>query len=433
MQLHRSILLAAVLLLPAQAAIAQTASPSIVAGLKDGPGVLARLIAEALSANPEIQAARSELEAARHRVGPAGALEDPMLEVGLLNVPTESWRLNREDMTMKMLGLAQKLPYPGKRALRQGVAQKDALSVEHGLRETTNRVVRELKVAFLDLGLAIESARQLKDTTHVLEQFRRIAESRYAVGQGTQADALKAQTQLAKMSEELLRMEREIPAMEAELARLLGRNGASTPIPAPLPEMISTSLDLSELRKVASAQRPQLLALRELADKADLSIDLARTEYQPDFDLRFAYGQRENMLDGTRRPDMFSITVAINLPIWGREKIEPRVAEARAMRDQARSMYLAQQNETFARLRQQVAIAEQNRQSVRLYDTAILPQATLAVESALASYRVNRADLLMLFDSQMSLFSYRIGRAAAVVAYNKALAEVAHLIGAPQN
>lgn len=393
---------------------------------------LRRLVAEALSANPEILAARSEVEAARMRVAPAAALEDPMLEMGLLNVPTDSWRLNREDMTMKMLGLAQKLPFPGKRGLRRNVAEKDVLSLEHGLRETGNRVAREVKLAYFDLALAKETSRQLRDTTLVLDQFQRIADSRYTVGQGTQADAFKARTQLAKMSEELLRMEREIPVMEAELARLLGRAMSAATFAASLPEPPSAGPDLAALREAAQRQRPQFLALREMVDKADLSVDLARREYQPDFDVRLSYGQRENMLDGTRRPDMVSLTVAVNLPIWGREKVEPRIAEARAMRDQARSMLFAQENETFAKLRQQTALLEQSRQSVRLYDGAILPQAALAVESALASYRVNRADLLMLLDSQMSLFSYRIGRATALAAIHKAHAEIEQLVGSPQ-
>ncbi len=393
---------------------------------------LRRLVEEALSANPEILAARSEVQAARMRVAPAAALEDPMLEMGLLNVPTDSWRLNREDMTMKMLGLAQKLPYPGKRGLRRNVAEKDVLSLEHGLRETGNRIAREVKLAYFDLALARETSRQLRDTTLVLEQFQRIADGRYTVGQGTQADAFKARTQLAKMSEELLRMEREIPVMEAELARLLGRAASAATFAASLPGPPAAGPDLAALRESAQRQRPQFLALREMVDKADLSVDLARREYQPDFDVRLSYGQRERMPDGARRPEMVSLTVAVNLPIWGREKVEPRIAEARAMRDQARSMLFAQENETFARLRQQTALLEQSRQSLRLYDSAILPQAALAVESALASYRVNRADLLMLLDSQMSLFSYRIGRATALAAIHKAQAEIEQLVGSPQ-
>ena len=91
---------------------------------------LQELIAEAVRNNPEIRAASNEAEAARQRVSPAGALDDPMLEAGLINVPTDSWRLNREDMTMKMLGLAQRFPFPGKRALRREVAERDAGTAE---------------------------------------------------------------------------------------------------------------------------------------------------------------------------------------------------------------------------------------------------------------------------------------------------------------
>ena len=389
---------------------------------------LKALVAESLKGNPEILAAHNEAEAARQRIAPAGALDDPMLEAGLINVPTNSWRLNREDMTMKMLGLTQRLPYPGKRALRREVAAQDAKTVEQGYRETINRVAREVKLAYFDLGLAIETARQLGETTRVLEQFLRIAEARYNVGQGTQADVLKAQTQLAKMSEELLRMQREIPVLQAELTKLLGR-AALAPISASLPPLSEATFDLPALSEAALRQRPQLIGLRHVIDKGEAAIELARKDYNPDFDLRLSYGQRQNGPEDMRRSDMISLTVAINLPIWRASKIEPRIAEAHAMRDAARSMYQAQENETVAKLRQQAAMAEQSRRSARLYDTAILPQALLAVESTLVSYRVNRADLLMLLDSQMSLFNYRIGRAAAVVNLNKALAEIEYLTG----
>ena len=93
---------------------------------------LRQVVTEALQNNPEIQAARMEREAAQHRVAPAGALDDPMLEAGFINLPTNSLRFDREDMTMKMIGLSQRLPYPGKRGLRQDVATKDAETVGYG-------------------------------------------------------------------------------------------------------------------------------------------------------------------------------------------------------------------------------------------------------------------------------------------------------------
>jgi cobalt-zinc-cadmium efflux system outer membrane protein len=415
-------LLAAALATPAFAQIAAASAPAAASRLGS-------LVAEALQNNPELRAAAKEIEAANQRVRPAGALEDPMLEAGFINLPIESLRFNREDMTMKMLGLSQKLPYPGKRALREQLAAKDAETLGYGLSETRNRVVREVKLAYYDLALADETVRLLQGNRQILEQFMRTAESRYAVGQAAQAEVFRAQTQLGRMSEELLRMERERPVTEAELVRLLGRRGYAVPIAVELPGLRETALELEALQQAALNERPQLLGLQSAIERSAKALELARKEKEPDFDLRFSYGQRERDLENMRRGDVFSLTVAMNLPVWRKDKIEPRIAEAQALREQALEMLQAQQDEVLVRLRQQVAVTEQSRKSVHLYETAILPQARLAVEAALAAYQVSRVDLLMLLDSQMTLFSYEISRARELVNFNKALAEIELLAG----
>jgi outer membrane protein TolC len=392
---------------------------------------LPALIAEALEKNPEIQAALREREAASHRIAPAGALDDPVLEAGIINAPLASSTFNREDMTMKMIGLSQRLPFPGKRGLRKEVAARDAESVGHGYQETVNRVVRDIKIAYFDLGLTLERTHIVEKNKLILEDLLHIAERHYGVGIGSLADALKAQTQVSRMTDELLRLAREKPVVEAELIRALNRGAtAAAPAPAPL-QLGEETLSLESLREAALAQRPQLLALQSIVARNDKALELTRKNYYPDLDVRLSYGQRDNMLDGTKRPDMVTLTVAMNLPIWRENKLEPRVMETLALRDQALDLYQAQRNEVDARLRQQVAMAEQNLRSARLYQTAILPQARLTVEASLSAYRVNRVDFLTLLDSQMTVFNYEISLATAIASYNKALAEIDLLTGKP--
>ena len=394
-------------------------------------GALSRLVAEALERNPEIKAAAHEREAAGKRVSPAGAFDDPMLEAGIVNIPFPATSFRREDMTMKMLGLSQRLPYPGKRGLREELAGKEAEIIGFGYHETTNRVVREVRTTYVDLRLVLETTRIVERNRSVVEQFLKTAEARYAVGQATQSDVLKAQTQLSKMVEELIRLDRERPSMQAELERAIARTIREDEIDAaPLPAR-EVSLDLAALRERAEQSRPQILGLRGTIARAEKAIALARADYYPDFDVKFAYGQRDSMPDGARRDDMVSLTVAINLPIWRERKRDSRVAEALAMRDQATEMLRAQLNEIAAKLRQQVALVEQTVKSVRLYETGILPQARLAVEAALTAYRANRVDFLTLLDSQMAVFNYEISRAQATASFHKALAEIDLLTGEP--
>jgi len=389
---------------------------------------LDELVAEAVRGNPEIQAARREWEAAQNRVSPAGALDDPMLEAGVVNLPVQSLSLRREDMTMKMIGLAQRLPYPGKRTLRREMAEKEAEAAASSYQDIVNRTTREAKVAYFDLGLVDESERLVQKNRRILEQFLAIAEARYAVGQGSQADVLKAQTQLSKMLDELIKLGRERPMFEADLNRALGRVTSPRSVTTRPPRAREVALRLEDLRELARAHRPQLLAQRSTIERSAKAFDLARKDYYPDFDLRFSYGQRDNFQD-MRREDMVSFTVAINLPVWREAKRDPRVAEAQAMRDQAAQMYEARLNEINAMLRQQVVTAEQALKSVRLYETGILPQARLAVEASLAAYQVNRVDFFTLLDNQMTVLNYEIAYAASLAGQNKALAEIEFLVG----
>ena len=85
---------------------------------------------------------------------------------------------------------------------------------------------RDVKVAYFELGFIDESLRLAESNRRVLEQYLSIAEARYGVGQGTQADVLKAQTQVSKMLEELIKLGRERPMLEAELNRAAGRGAA---------------------------------------------------------------------------------------------------------------------------------------------------------------------------------------------------------------
>lgn len=394
-----------------------------------GEPQLAALVDEALANNPEIAMARSELEAARQRVSAAGALDDPMVELGVINAPLGSLNLRRDDMTMKMLGLGQRLPFPGKRGLRRAVASADADSVGLALRETSNRIERDLRVAYEELSLNAESRRIVIRARGALEQLAGIARSRYEVGSAAQNEVLDANIEVERLQAELLRLAGENSVLQARMRRLLGRGPATPrmePAPSKLPEHGGPGADSTG---DAVENRPQLLALQALVDRNSNSIDLARREYYPDFDVKLQYGQRDRAPDGMARDDMVSLTVAINLPIWRKSRLEPQVAEARAMRRLAEDMLAAQRQETEAELEKQVAWVQQWRATAELYQRTLLPQVRAAVTSALAAYRVGRVDFLTLRQAQLREFEVAMDLAEAIANHNKAVAEIHLLVG----
>jgi cobalt-zinc-cadmium efflux system outer membrane protein len=116
---HSALLLLAIAF-PAAAQDRAAQHPPLAAASPDS------LVAQALAASPRIRAAGSRLDAARARIAPAGARSDPMLMAGLQNVPVSSPSLGADEMTMKMVGVSQVLPYPGKLPLARAAAEHEA-------------------------------------------------------------------------------------------------------------------------------------------------------------------------------------------------------------------------------------------------------------------------------------------------------------------
>ena len=393
------------------------------------PQPLAALVAEALTNNPEVEVALSELDAASERVSAADALDDPMLEFGIVNAPVESLDMRQEDMTMKMLGIEQRLPFPGKRDLRRAVAAADAESIGLAVQETFNRIERDVRVAYEELALNEEAQRIAVGSRGTLQQSAGVALSRYAVGSAAQNDVLDAQIEVERLNAELLRLTGESAVLQGEMRRLLGRNISSAPIHVASPQLAVHRGVAVDPMNPAIDNRPQLQALQALVERDTSSIDLAQRESYSDFDLKLQYGQRNSAPDGTGRDDLVSLTVEFNLPIWRKSKVDPQVAEAHAMRRRAQNMLQAQRLETQASLETQLALVRQSRATAELYKGSLLPQVRTAVTSALAAYRVGRVDFLSLRQAQLREFEVSTELARAVASHNKAIAEIDLLLG----
>jgi outer membrane protein TolC len=286
-----------------------------------------------------------------------------------------------------------------------------------------------VRVAYEELAFNTEAQRIVVRTRTALEQLVAIARSRYDVGQATQNDVLDAQTELERLRVEQLRLMRESTVQQSELRRLLGRQGATAPIDVSAIQLAAGPRIDPDPASLTIENRPQLMALQSLVERSARSIDLAEREYYPDFDLRLQYGQRDRAPDGMPRDDMVTLTVAVNLPIWRKTRLGPQVAEARAMRSQAQSMFAAQRLETRAAIDEQLAVASQSRQTAELFEHTLLPQVRASVASALAAYRVGSVDFLTLRQAQLREFEVSTELAEAIANHNKALAEIDLLVG----
>ncbi|MGD0918315.1 MAG: TolC family protein [Thermodesulfobacteriota bacterium] len=386
-----------------------------------------QLADEAIQNNPEILAAKKKWEVFKEKVPQAYALEDPMFGFGIINLPT-SFNFHQEDMTMKEFSISQKLPFPGKRPLMKEMAEKEAESVFTEIQGKVHQIIRDVKTAYYDLSHVYRTTGVTQRNKEILESFAKIAETRYAVGEGIQQDVLKAHVEVSKMVDELIMLGQRKRALEAKLNALLNRPPGS---PMGEPEEVTSRrfpFTIDELQKMALEMSPALKGMKKMIEAKEKTYALAKRDYYPDFNFRFAYGQRDNALDMKRR-DMLTGMMEINIPIFYKSKQDRKVGETMADIQAAEAQYQAMKNEILFMIADMGSMIQRTERQLELYKTGILPQASLQVDSAMSTYRVNRADFMTLLDSQMTLYKYQLEYHLALTEYEKNVAGLGAVVG----
>ena len=177
----------------------------------------------ALTGNPGLSEIKARAEAMTAIPAQAGSLPDPTVNFDMLNVPTRSFDLHKEDMTMMGVGISQAIPFPGKLALREKIAEHEALAAADSVDEARLRLVREVKQSWWRLFYYDRALNLLDEAEHFFQQLIDIAQAKYKVGKGTQQDVLLAQLELSKLKDEKLNLNSMRNSQNARFNALLDR------------------------------------------------------------------------------------------------------------------------------------------------------------------------------------------------------------------
>lgn len=379
------------------------------------------------SANPRIAAAEALARAAHARIAPARRPPDPQLQLGLVNRNLPGFGLS-DPLGMNQLQLMQMIPFPGKLGLGGRVASARADAERARAADVSWDVRTRGAMAFYELYQVDQSLLVAEETLRILQDLGTIARTMYGVGEGRQADVLRAQVEIARMTEDIMRMRSERVSAAARLNALLVL-GPSAPVGSPIrPAFPDTLPPLDSLVAEAERNRPMVQAAVAEVRAAEVGERLARREIWPDFQVGVEYGQRP-MDGGTDR--MVSLMVGLNLPIFAGSRQFAMRREAAAMRQMAAADLDAMQSETRGRVAELYASAERARRLGELYQGTILPQAHTTVAAALAAYRVGGVDFMTLLDDQMTVNEYRQDLFSLEAQRGQALAELEMLLSRP--
>jgi outer membrane protein TolC len=409
--------------------------------------LLDSLVARAIASSPGVRAARDRVDAARAGVGPAGALPDPMLAVGITNLPVADPGFS-DFMTMKMVGIGQTLPYPGKRALLRRAAASEVGAAEADLAAARLEVTAEVKQAYYQLAFYDQALAILRRNEVLLADFTKVTLARYGVGTGTQADVLRSRVETGRLAEEASGLVEERRAALARLNAALSRP-SDTPVAHPVvPQRIAraavagiaTEIHFASAELGARASGSPLPPLVDLQEEAIRSspeiqhheamiaaqaarVELAGKAYLPDFDLSLQYGQRAGNMD------MVSAMVSVPIPLHKGSKQDLEVKQAQATLSALQAEHHQTANALRAKVAELLSGLEQDRAQLGLYVKSILPQGRAALESATAGFQVGSVDFLTLVDDQATLYNYETRYFRSLTSFAQKLAELERVVG----
>ena len=375
--------------------------------------VLARLTAQALAANPGLQVRQASARAAVSRIRAAGALPDPMLSAGVMNLTLPRFAFRESDFTEVDFDLSQEFPWPGSLGARTQAARAEARRAGANVATRRREIVVRTAELYYRLRYVVTARASLQRQRRLLATAVEIATARYAATSAPQSDPLQARVAVSRLDAEDADLAEQQARVGAELKAIRNVRGSERlTIEFIRPERVPIAQHRAERDTSGMSDslpaHPRLVARQAALEAAEHTIRVEQLGARPDFSITTRYGARP------LGADFFSAFVGIRVPLWAGRKQSRLAAAARADADAARAELAEETAALEAELEAAQAAVASGETRLRLLTTQVMPSAWATVEAVLRSYRVGQAPFLNVLAAEDSF--YRAELDAAMVA-----------------
>jgi cobalt-zinc-cadmium efflux system outer membrane protein len=390
------------------------------------------LVARALTENPELKAARLEVDAAVGRLRQAGLRPNPMLELAGQKAISPDNNVS--------IGVQLPLDLNGRKEGRVGVAERD-IEVRRGLvAERERRLRADVRMKAAEV---LASRRNLDVLDELLQVNRSALELVGARVREGAAPAIDGNLQVVEVNR--LDAARQLMASRVEVATLRLKVLTAMAADAPLSlrgdlSALSPPTDRAEAVRRALAQRQDVVLARAERDMATARIRKEEAEGRWDATVSVGY-QRQDMgfglngltASGALRPiqDVFHFFgggVSIVLPVRNRNQgnIAAAEAEARAAERRIELTTLVVQQEVAAAFAQHEAA----RRSRQIYEAGVRDVARRNLDVVRQAYDLGRGSLLDVVAEQRRYIEIENGYTDVLKQVYDAWVDIERAVGA---
>lgn len=375
---------------------AQTSSPSLTLDA-------ALDAAQARSATLQAQDAASR--AAREMAVSAGRLPDPVLRLGVDNLPIEGpmrYSLTDDFMTMRSVSLMQTFTGSEKRRARAARYEREAEAATSMRSMQNARLLAQTAGAWLDRYYQEQMQGLLQRQREEASRVSEAVESAYRGGRSSQADVLAAHAAVARIDDRLHEVRAGLTNAKALLQRWIG-DGAEQPLGAP-PKIDRTRLAENHLGHEID-QHPDIAVMNARERVALAEADVARQDKSADWSWSLMYSKRSSQFG-----DMVSLGVSMPLQ-WDQARKQDRELSARLQKaEQIRLEREETRREHLFEVQRLLANWRSNLARLADYDKTLIPLTTERLQAMEAAFRSGKAPLAAVFEAQRMVIDTRLER-----------------------
>lgn len=377
-------------------AVSVLAAPAFASGL-----TLEQALRLAENTAPALTAQDANIQAASSAAIPAGELPDPKLIVGLQNYPVggpDRGSLNRDSMTMQMVGVRQDMLNSNKRKARIDVANAQV-----------ERAVAERQVTRLDVrqatALAWISSYSVERKNALFQDFYKenrllsdTVRAAIAGGRAQPADAVTPRQEAVQLAEQQDELLLQRARARSALKRWIGP-AANDQLVGRLPQWPVEAAGYSHNLQ----HHPELAAFAPMTREAQARLHEAQAQKQSDWSWELDYQHRDRQFG-----DMVSVQFSWDLPLFPGTRQNPNIAAREAQLNQLDAEREALSREHTQQLEDELADYQRLDRAVQRNQQSLLPLAREKVELSMASYRAGKGDLSAVVSARRELIEARL-------------------------
>lgn len=367
------------------AALAASFLPALA---EAAPLTLEQALELAVQRSEAVRGARAGASGASEAARAAGQLPDPVLNVGIENLPitgAERLRTTADSMTMKRVGISQEWVSPGKRALREAAAQaqadRESVMAEAALADTRLQTA----LAYLDAFYAGEAVKLTALTEHHVHEEWEAAKARLASSTGSSHEVLQLAAARGLAEDESADVGQQLAAALVALQRWVG----VTP-----DELAPPSLRPAVGEHAYVADHPTVVQAQREVEVARAEASTTAANRTPNWTWQASYGQR------TGFSDLVAVGVSIPLPLAPAERQDRETTAKLALATKTEAALEEATRAATADYRRFSSDGQRLAQRVERYTAGVVTPARQRTQAALAGYRSNQVPLMALFEAR---------------------------------